>query len=136
MSSSSASGSSPRPARMSFDISLLSSQRVPQASAAAPAALRTRMQATTPHPAESVRGRASAFSVTSGSQGMLSIAEHLSKPQRVRSPFQGLSGEPRSMSEALPMVTSQSDITTSPTAPSAKNFHNMTSSTGWCPALP
>jgi hypothetical protein len=136
MSSSSASGSPPKPARMSFDISLLSSQRVPQASAAAPAALRTRMQGPNPRPGDSVRALASAFSVTSGSQGKLSNTEHLHKPQGVCSPFQGLSMGLKSMSEGLPMVTSQSDITAFPTAPPADNLHTVTSSSGWCSTLP
>lgn len=140
MSSSTASGSPPKPARMSFDISLLSSHHAPvhakpQASAAAPAALRTRMQSPSPHPAESLRGLASAFSVTSGSQGKLSVAEHMLKPEHVRSPFQGLSMGLRSVSEALPMVTSQSQLTTSPTAPFAESFHTVTYSSD-CPILP
>jgi len=131
-----ASGSPPKPARMPFDISLLSSHHVPvhtkpQALAAAPAALRT-----SPHPAESVRGLASAFSVTSGSQGKLSPAEHLHNPERMHSPFQGLSVELKSVSEALPMVTSQSQLTASSTAPPANSFQTRACSLGWCPTLP
>ncbi|KAL0037083.1 hypothetical protein WJX77_012077 [Trebouxia sp. C0004] len=95
LSSSTASGSPPKPVRMSCDFSLLSSHRVPvhgkpQALAAAPAAFQTRIQAASPHPAESVRGLASAFSVISGSQRELSPAECVHKPDHVRSPFHGL----------------------------------------------
>ena len=141
MSSGSVSGSPPKPARMSFDTSLLSRHCAsmhakPQASAAAPAAFRTRTQGPNPHLADAVRGLASAFSVSSGSQGKLSNAEDLHKPQHVHSPFQGSSLDPGSESEALPMVTLQSHMTTFPTAPSAERFHTDSSSSGWCLTLP
>ena len=126
---------------MSFDISLLSRHCAsvhakPQASAAAPDAIRTRTQGPNPHLAYSVRGLTSAFPVSSGSQGKLSNAEDLHKPQHVHSPFQGLSLDSTSVPEALPMVTVQSHMTTFPTAPSAERFHTDTSSSGWLPTLP
>lgn len=141
MSSNTALGSLPRPVRMSFDISLLSSHHAPmhakpQALAAVPAASKNRMQAPSSRPAETVRGFASSFSVTSGSQEKLSNAEHLHKPQGVRSPFHGVSMGLKSVSEGLPMVTLQSDITTFPTAPHADNCYTDTPSSGWCSTLP